>query len=143
MTIPEDEKNTYPWTQSVSAQDETVPEPENPETPDKSKEKEKKRAKKPNSAMIEGVYAGPGFFQRRGPNLNQFKLVYAGPPTPGVKAVPLDRKEKNGLFGMDVPKTDADKGKAKTGGKFCPECGAKIPEGAKFCTECGKKLVTL
>lgn len=24
--------------------------------------------------------------------------------------------------------------------KFCPECGAKLPEGAKFCTECGAKL---
>ena len=137
MTIPEDEKNTYPWTQSVSAEDETA---EKPETPDKSKEKEKKRAKKTNSSVIEGVYAGPGFFARR-PNPNQFMLVYAGPPTPGVKAVPLDKK--NGFFGTGVPKAGADGEKAKSGGNFCPECGAKIPEGAKFCTECGKKLVTL
>ncbi|MFX1438262.1 MAG: zinc ribbon domain-containing protein, partial [Promethearchaeota archaeon] len=26
--------------------------------------------------------------------------------------------------------------------KFCPMCGAKIPEGAKFCGECGVHLVS-
>ena len=28
----------------------------------------------------------------------------------------------------------------KSGGTFCPECGALVKEGAKFCMKCGVKL---
>ena len=28
----------------------------------------------------------------------------------------------------------------KSGGTFCPECGALVKEGAKFCMKCGAKL---
>ncbi len=29
---------------------------------------------------------------------------------------------------------------AQQGGKFCTECGARLPEGAKFCSNCGNKV---
>lgn len=79
----------------------------------------------------------------------------------GGENIPTQAPPKN-LAGMDAPKgtnaagvssafdvgafmngTQEEKANEQpisAGGKFCPECGAKVAEGAKFCSECGTKM---
>ncbi|MBQ8559448.1 MAG: SPFH domain-containing protein [Tyzzerella sp.] len=47
------------------------------------------------------------------------------------------------LSGQSTKKVPEEPTTAKiSGGKFCSECGASIPEGAKFCSECGTKVAS-
>ncbi len=41
---------------------------------------------------------------------------------------------------VEPKKTEAPEKKTKSGGKFCPNCGASVKEGAKFCADCGNKM---
>ncbi|MHC1591908.1 MAG: zinc ribbon domain-containing protein [Candidatus Helarchaeales archaeon] len=45
---------------------------------------------------------------------------------------------------MIVPENQAHATKPPSSGtppkRFCPECGARLPEGGKFCPECGAKI---
>jgi len=40
----------------------------------------------------------------------------------------------------EPPKTKAEEKKAKSGGKFCPNCGSTVKDGEKFCSSCGNKM---
>ena len=43
-------------------------------------------------------------------------------------------------MGQNNTQTSAQTAPAQQGGKFCTECGARLPEGAKFCSNCGNKV---
>jgi membrane protease subunit (stomatin/prohibitin family) len=43
-------------------------------------------------------------------------------------------------MGQNNTQTSAQAAPAQQGGKFCTECGARLPEGAKFCSNCGNKV---
>jgi len=40
----------------------------------------------------------------------------------------------------EPPKAKAEEKKAKSGGKFCPNCGSAVKDGEKFCSDCGNKM---
>ncbi len=40
----------------------------------------------------------------------------------------------------EPPKAKAEEKKAKSGGKFCPNCGSPVKDGEKFCSSCGNKI---
>ncbi len=54
----------------------------------------------------------------------------AAPATTGPAAAPK----------AESPKAKAEEKKAKSGGKFCPNCGSAVKDGEKFCSSCGNKM---
>jgi len=41
---------------------------------------------------------------------------------------------------VEPQKTEVKEKKAKSGSKFCPNCGSSVKEGEKFCSDCGNKM---
>ncbi len=44
------------------------------------------------------------------------------------------------MFAQALGQNNTQTAPAQQGGKFCTECGARLPEGAKFCSNCGNKV---
>ena len=95
------------------------------------------KMKDEDGGALNDVYAGPEFFEERGP----MEGVYAGPskPEPPVMCTYAGPDFYNGAnngmrFGAYAP--------AATGSsKFCPDCGTPVKAENKFCPECGASLV--
>jgi len=80
-------------------------------------------SEQPGGAGGAGAFAGLGAGMGAG-------YTMAGAMSQGMNQPPPGQQQ--------TPPMAAQQSQGQGGGKFCPHCGAKVPDGAKFCPGCGK-----